>query len=102
MTSENEISHSKAEDIALFRYGIVRQACDKSLTKTQRGEMVRQLAKETHKTLDGEMRSVSRSTIDRWIRMYNKGGFKALFPSAHHLEPRTPNEILNLASNFED
>ena len=103
MTSENEISHgahSKQEDIALFRYGIVIQACNESLTKAQRGAIVRRLASQSHKTPDGKMISVSRPTIDRWIRMYRKGGFKALYPNEHHLEPRTPNEVLKLTETL--
>ncbi len=100
MTLNGDINHGPEEDIALFRYGIVRQASDASLSKSQRGAIVRQLAGESHKTLNGELRTVSRATIDRWIRSYRKGGFKALYPSPRRVEPKTPKPILDLADTL--
>lgn len=117
MTPSNEMDHNEmdrkmkqdtardtlrdtAQDIALFRYGIVRQVSDKSLTKSKRGAIVRQLASESHQTLNGDMKTISRATIDRWIRMYRKGGFNALYPSIHIMEPKTPLSILELADTL--
>ena len=100
MTPNNEMNHKPQEDVALFRYGIVRQASDASLSKSDRGAIVRQLASESHKTLNGESKTLSRATIDRWIRIYSKGGFKALYPSARKVEPKTPLSILELADTL--
>ena len=78
MTPNNEIDHNEmdhmpeqdrardtlrdtAQDIALFRYGIVRQVCDESFTKSKRGTIVRQLASESHQTLNGDMKTISRA-----------------------------------------
>ena len=95
-----ETKHHRAEDIALFRYGIVREAADESLSKAKRGQLVRELASMTHLGIDGTPVVVSRQSIDRWIRAYRKGGFRALHPSARHVEPRTPGHLLELASNL--
>ncbi|KJF17274.1 MULTISPECIES: DDE-type integrase/transposase/recombinase [Acidithrix] len=92
-----EPKHHRAEDIALFRYGIVREAADETLSKTKRGQLVRELAYTTHIGIDGVPVVVSRQSIDRWIRTYRKGGFQALHPSARHVEPRTPEHLLSLA-----
>ena len=43
-----EPKHHRAEDIALFRYGIVREAADETLSKTKRGQLVRELASIVH------------------------------------------------------
>ena len=93
----DEPKHHRAEDIALFRYGIVREAADENLSKSKRGQLVRELASTTHIGIDGVPVVVSRQSIDRWIRSYRKGGFAALHPSARHVEPRTPEHLLSLA-----
>ena len=40
---QEEQKHHRAEDIALFRYGIVREAADETLSKAKRGQLVREL-----------------------------------------------------------
>ena len=40
---------------------------------------------------------MSRTTLDRWVRAYRKGGFVALRPGPRRVEPRTPAEALELA-----
>lgn len=89
--------HHRSEDIALFRYGIIRDATEKTLSKAERGRLVRELASITHRGIDEVPVVVSRPTIDRWIRAYRKGGFSALHPSSRKVEPRTPQHLLDLA-----
>ncbi len=89
--------HHRAEDIALFRYGIIREAMDETLSKSKRGQLVRELASMTHRGIDGVPVMASRQSIDRWIRAYRKGGFNALHPSPRRVEPRTPEKLLSLA-----
>ena len=96
-----EPKHHRAEDIALFRYGIVREAADETLSKAKRGQLVRELASMAHMGIDGVPVVVSRQSIDRWIRSYRKGGFAALHPSARHIEPRTPEQLLSLARELK-
>jgi putative transposase len=87
----------RAEDIALFRYGLVREASDGRLSKAERGALVRALAAQSHPGPSGEPVVVSRTTIDRWLRAYRKGGFAALRPGPRRVEPRTPADALELA-----
>ncbi len=88
----------RARDIALFRYALIRQAADGSLTTRQRGALVRRLVEQEHAGPTGERVTVSRSSVDRWIKAWRTGGFDALLPSARHVEPRTPAQVLELAA----
>lgn len=87
----------RADDIALFRYGVVREAADPKLTKAERGRVVRAMAAMAHTGPGGEPVRVSRNTIDRWVRAYRSGGFGGLRPGPRRVEPRTPAEALELA-----
>jgi putative transposase len=87
----------RAEDIALFRYSLVREAADPKLSKATRGSLVRALAGQPHTGPGGEVVEVSRTTLDRWVRAYRQGGFAALRPGPRRVEPRTPAEALELA-----
>ena len=101
MESEvNGRSANWSEDIALFRYGLIRQAADPELTKAKRGRLVRELASTSHMGPGGVEVAISRPTIDRWIRTYRKGGFKAFHPSPRKLAPRTPEKVLSLACDL--
>ncbi len=93
--------HHRSEDIALFRYGLIREAVDEAVSKSKRGRLVRELASITHTGVDGVPVTVSRQSIDRWIRAYRKGGFRALYPSVRHVEPRTPEHLLSLARELK-
>ncbi|MFN8099598.1 MAG: DDE-type integrase/transposase/recombinase [Dermatophilaceae bacterium] len=88
----------RARDVALFRYALIRQAADAALTTRQRGVLVRQLVQQEHTGPSGERVRVSRSSVDRWIKAWRTGGFDALLPSARHIEPRTPAQVLELAA----
>lgn len=89
--------HDRHHDIALFRYSLVRQAADASLSTRQRGRLVRELAGGEHASPWGERVIVSRNTLDRWIRAYRHGGFEALVPTSRQAEPTTPASVLALA-----
>lgn len=95
-----EQQRKRAEDIALFRYALVREASDEKLSKRERGRIVRSLAEVSHNGPDGTAVTVSRVTIDRWIRAYRAGGFSALTPTSRRVEPRTPAGLLTLACDL--
>ncbi|MEX2549726.1 MAG: helix-turn-helix domain-containing protein, partial [Nitriliruptoraceae bacterium] len=71
----------RRREIALFRYGLIREPADPELTPAQRGALVRALAAREHRGPNGEWKMVGRSTLDRWIRSYRAGGFDALVPA---------------------
>jgi putative transposase len=87
----------KARAIALFRYMLIREAADPSLTGRQRGRLVRALANTTHVDPQGRMVRLTRWTLDRWIADWQRGGFDALVPSPRQSQPRTPPEVIELA-----
>ncbi len=84
-------------DVALFRYSLIREAADPALTKAERGQLVRALAARDHTGPGGERVSVSRNTVDRWIRNWRAGGYEALVPASRSAEATTPVAMLDLA-----
>jgi putative transposase len=84
-------------EVALFRYSLIREAADESLTVRQRGRLVRELAGRDHAGVNGQRVRVARGTIDRWIRAYRRGGFEALAPTSRTGEPVTEKRLLDLA-----
>lgn len=91
---------SRAEKIALFRYQLIRDAADAEVTSRQRGPMVCALAGEHHGPF-GEVVHVSKDTIDRWIRLWRRGGFDALKPQGRTQGPVTDPGVLGLAETFK-
>jgi len=84
-------------NVALFRYSLIREAADDSLTIRQRGVLVRELAARTHTGPGGRAVRVGRGTLDRWIRAYRAGGFEALAPRLRTGQPVTDKRLLDLA-----
>lgn len=88
----------RARQIGLFRYMLIREAADQSLTGRQRGALVRKLAAQAHTHPDGHSVRITRWTLDRWILQYREGGFDALVPSPRQSQPRIPPEIFDMAT----
>jgi putative transposase len=88
----------RARAIGLFRYMLIREAADPALTGRQRGAMVRAIAAVPHTDPEGRAARFTRWTLDRWIQDWRKGGFDALVPSPRQSQPRTPAEVLELAT----
>ena len=86
-----------ARDVALFRYSLIRPLADPGLSGAQRGALVRQVVAQQHVGPGGELVSVSRSTVDRWILAWRRGGFDALLPPERHVQARTEAVVLELA-----
>lgn len=96
--NEQQARLERARQIGLFRYMLIREAADATLTGRQRGALVRKLAAEPHTDPDGRTVRITRWTLDRWIQNYREGGFDALVPSPRQSQPRTPPEVFELAS----
>jgi len=97
-TGEERRRGDRAQQVALFRYQLIREAADPGLSTRQRGRLVCELAARAHPGPFGDPVSVSRATIDRWIRGWRAGGFDALVPPARQVMPRTDAETLELAA----
>lgn len=91
----------RAEKIALFRYQLIRDAADESLTARRRGPMVRALAGLEHIGPFGETVHYSRETLDRWIKAWRRGGFDGLKPAGRVQAPATPATVLSLAATLK-
>lgn len=70
-----------AESIALWRYSVIAQAVNPRLSAAERGRLVREIAARPHARPDGEPVTVSRNTVDRWLRGYREHGLNGLRPS---------------------
>ena len=92
---------ARAEQVALFRYRLIREAADPALSTRQRGWMVREIASRAHEGPFGDPVAVSRGTIDRWIRAWREGGFAALAPPARQVTPRTDAAVLDMAAGLK-
>ncbi|MDQ5839805.1 MAG: DDE-type integrase/transposase/recombinase [Chloroflexota bacterium] len=91
----------RAEKIALFRYQLIRDAADTSLTSRQRGPMVRALAAAEHTGPSGQSVRYSRETLDRWISAWQREGFDGLKPRERAAGPVTPETVLSLAATLK-
>ena len=87
----------RAQEIGLFRWQIVGEATDMSLSARERGRLVRALAEREHLAPDGRRVRVTRTTLDRWIRAYREGGFDGLVPAPRRCANTTPERLLELA-----
>lgn len=97
MASGKRSRASRARDIALFRYALIRPLADPALSPVERGRLVRELAERVHVGPFGEPVTVSRASLDRWIRTWRAGGFDALIPAERQVQPRTEAAVLELA-----
>ena len=95
---EQQARLERAREIGLFRYMLIRQAADPSLSRRERGAMVRAVAARAHTDPFGRIVRVTRWTLDRWIAEWRRGGFDALVPNPRQSQPRTPGEVLELAA----
>ena len=95
------VRRDRTEKIALFRYQLIRATADAAVTTRQRGPMVRDLAALVHPGPFGGTVTVSKDTIDRWIRAWRRGGFDALKPRGRAPGAVTPAQILALAASLK-
>jgi hypothetical protein len=91
------VLEDRREAEALWRYGLIRELLEPSLTRAERGALARALTASVHRYVDGSLRSVSRSSVDRWVRAYRAGGFRALHRRARQGGARSDAGLLELA-----
>ena len=95
------MDEDRRREVGLFRYSLIRDAADQALSNAERGRLVRALADREHVGPDGRLVRVARTTLDDWIRAYRHGWFEALVPRPRNVVPRTPAEVLELASTLK-
>ena len=101
MSLDEHKRRERAQAIGLFRYRLICPALDQGLTTKQRGVLVREIAARTHTDPFGNPLTISRETLDRWIRAYRGGGFEALVPEPRRLAARTDAQVLELAASLK-
>lgn len=89
------------DNIALFRYQVIRGVADPSLSTRQRGPLVRALALVDHPWPFGGTRRFSRETLDRWVKAWHVGGFDGLKPGERACTPFTDTTVLTLAESLK-
>jgi len=92
---------TRAREIGLYRYGLIRPLADPALSAAERGRLVRELAAQVHVGPFGEPVTVSRASVDRWIRAWRAGGFDALVPAERQVDPRSDAQVLELAARLK-
>jgi putative transposase len=95
---EQQARLDRAREVGLFRYMLIRETPNPTLSRRQRGAMVRAIAAQSHTDPFGRVVTLTRWTLDRWIAEWRRGGFDALVPSPRQSQPRTPPEVLELAA----
>lgn len=66
--------------IALFRYGILAPYIQRQVDTKAPWTFFRSAADKKYQYIDGTFRSVSPSSIERWLKSYNEKGFDGLKP----------------------
>jgi len=94
---QDRARRARAQQVGLFRYGLIQDALDPALSTKQRGRLVRSVAAGIHPGPFGVPVRVSRASLDRWIRDYRCGGFTALVPTPRRVTAQTPASVLELA-----
>lgn len=94
-------NENRRRDRALFRYSVIREAADPSLSHAERGALVRALSEREHLGPDGRAYRFGRSTLDDWIRAWRRGGFEALLDRPRVGVPRISPEVLALAEQLK-
>jgi len=95
---EQQARLDRAREVGLFRYMLIREAADPTLSRRQRGKLVRAIAAQPHTDPFGRVVTLTRWTLDRWIQEWRRGGFDALVPNPRQSQPRTPVEVLAMAA----
>ena len=70
MTKEQDqdrARRARAQQVGLFRYGLIQDALDPALSTKQRERLVRTVAATTHPGPFGIPVQISRASLDRWM-----------------------------------
>src|SRR5687768_8421151 len=65
---------------AVFRYAVVAQVRARMLAGIDRDAAIADVAEQSHATLAGELREITRRTLQRWTAAYEKLGVAGLEP----------------------
>jgi len=108
MTSKKRSKPDRYEqetEIALFRYGLVAQLIHIPPDPGQQEKLLREIASKVYRIPNSKRTKVSVSTLRRYLKAFQEGGFEALRPekrSDHHKPRAFPEEILQRAIELRE
>jgi len=66
---------------ALFRYSLVSMVLTREQQAGKRSQAIRDVSKETHRDMEGNLRKVSTRSLYRWLNRFEAEGFDGLQPT---------------------
>src|SRR5512133_279667 len=96
-TAETDDAQARNTEIALFRYGLIAALLFAPLPAGQLEQALRQIASQRYAIPYSSRTRVGISTLRRYLRQYQAGGFDALRPTARSdkgLPRALPPEVL--------
>lgn len=101
----NPDRYEQETEIALFRYGLVAQLIHTPPGVGQQEKQLREIASKVYQIPYSKRTKVSISSLRRYLKAYQEGGFEALRPGRRcdHSKPRAfPEEVLQRAIELRE
>jgi putative transposase len=92
----------RGQQVALFRYELISELLDDSLSRAGRGAVIARLCAAEHPGPGGEPVAVSAATLRRWQAAWRAGGFAALIPAPKDQPARCPEPVRAAALALKD
>jgi putative transposase len=74
------MDEKKREEIALFRYGLIAEFCNKQFQPGEKTALLKEKVSQSYVIPHSDRDRISLATIKDWITRYRRGGFEALKP----------------------
>ncbi|MDP2212199.1 MAG: hypothetical protein Q8J63_10730 [Candidatus Aquicultor sp.] len=74
------MDEKQKEEVALFRYTVIRVLLDEHLEAARFSARLKEVAQSSHKDGLGNWRRISKRTLKRWMAAYKRTGFTGLYP----------------------
>jgi Mu transposase, C-terminal./Integrase core domain. len=74
------LEEDKALEVANFRYSVIAPVVSRKLERGELSRYLREASSRRYEIPNSKRDTVHRRTIEKWIFLYRKGGFDALFP----------------------
>lgn len=96
---KQKMDEKQRESIALFRYGLISNVVSRKLMKGEKAALLRNIANQEHINPLGEKQNISVRSLERYIQLYQEGGFDALKPKrkGSYAARAIPEEVINKA-----
>ena len=99
-TAPSQDTHERNTEIALFRYGLISALLFSTLAAGELERALREIAAKSYRIPYSSRTKVGISTLRRYLKLYEQGGFEALRPDVRadrHTPRAFPPELLQKA-----